>query len=416
MLLTFKIKLNTTIDQSNLLEQVSNSCRLLYNNLLEQKIKYYEEHKKHLSYYTQQKELKNIKDDFMMFDSKKEVLRGLESNYKSFFALIKKNKTQNPGTPKFRGKHYFFTLSYIQDFIIKDKHIEISLPNKNKLKLKLKYDFPINGLKSKRNKSNNDIKQLKIYKKNNNYYASITYEKPVETSTNHSKDVISIDLGKMNLVAYYNPKENNGVIYNSNFLSKNQKFLDKRVDELKSIRDKKTKGSRKWNQINTKIKNVNQKKRTQTNLTLQRLSKDLSKLNTDIVIGELTNLKQHIKSDFNHKKNRQMQNNWNLTTFVRLLEYKTQLKGNQVIKVNEAWTSKTCCKCGSINYDQTTQDRTYICECGNTLNRDLNGAINIYKVYLGDYNTPIDVDNLSSSKRFSWCNIKKMNEKIEINY
>jgi hypothetical protein len=30
---------------------------------------------------------------------------------------------------------------------------------------------------------------------------------------------------------------------------------------------------------------------------------------------------------------------------------------------------------------------------------------------LGDYNTPIDFDNLSISKRFSWCDIKKMNRK-----
>lgn len=30
------------------------------------------------------------------------------------------------------------------------------------------------------------------------------------------------------------------------------------------------------------------------------------------------------------------QNNWNLQTFTHLLEYKCKLKGNQVIKVNEA--------------------------------------------------------------------------------
>ncbi len=46
-----------------------------------------------------------------------------------------------------------------------------------------------------------------------------------------------------------------------------------------------------------------------------------------------------------------MQNNWNLQTFIHLLEYKNKLKGNQVVKVNEAWTSKTCCKCGNINHD-----------------------------------------------------------------
>ena len=102
-----------------------------------------------------------------------------------------------------------------------------------------------------------------------------------------------------------------------------------------------------------------------------------------------------------------MQNNWNLQTFIHLLEYKCKLKGNQVIKVNEAWTSKTCCKCGDINHDLSLSDRQYICECGNDINRDVNSAINIYKQHLGDYNTPLVVN---STERFDWCNINQMNK------
>ncbi len=151
--------------------------------------------------------------------------------------------------------------------------------------------------------------------------------------------------------------------------------------------------------MNKKLKKLYSKKKTQTNLILQKATKDLSNKNKIIIIGELTNLKKNIKSNFK-SLNRQMQNNWNLQTFIHLLEYKCKLKGNQVIKVNEAWTSKTCCKCGNINYDLDLSDRQYICDCGNNLNRDINGAINIYKHFMGDYNTPIDFDNLSESERF----------------
>ena len=107
-----------------------------------------------------------------------------------------------------------------------------------------------------------------------------------------------------------------------------------------------------------------------------------------------------------------MQNNWNLQTFIHLLEYKNKLKGNQVIKVNEAWTSKTCCKCGNINHDLDLSDRQYICDCGNNLNRDINGAINIYKQFMGDYNTPFET--LVVSERFDWCHINQMNRNYKL--
>jgi len=52
-------------------------------------------------------------------------------------------------------------------------------------------------------------------------------------------------------------------------------------------------------------------------------------------------------------------------------------------------------------------DRQYICDCGNDLNRDINGAINIYKQFMGDYNPPFET--LVVSERFDWCHINQMN-------
>jgi transposase len=42
----------------------------------------------------------------------------------------------------------------------------------------------------------------------------------------------------------------------------------------------------------------------------------------------------------------------------------------------EAYTSKVCCKCGSL--DTKCSNRTISCKnCNNTINRDINGAVNI---------------------------------------
>lgn len=408
MLLTFKIQLDLSDEQQSIIDAMSNDGRMLYNHFLAKLKEQYEKDKTFISYYNQQKELKDYKCDFLTFDVKKEILRTLHNNYSSFFKLIKKNKDLNPKPPKFRGKDYFFTLSFTQDFIIKDNILKISYSNYRKLNIKLDYIVPIKNLICLRNKtSESEIKQLKIYKQDNNYFASITYEKNEDILKSIDKNkVLSIDLGKKNLLSVYDVENNKGIVYSSKYLSKNQKFLDRRIDELKSLRDTKKKNSRKSKQINKKLKKIYSKKKTQTNLTLQKVTKDLSEQNKTIIIGELTNLKKNIKSNFK-SLNRQMQNNWNLQTFTRLLEYKCKLKGNQVVKVNEAWTSKTCCKCGSINHDLDLSDRQYICDCGNNINRDINGAINIYKQFMGDYNPPFET--LVVSERFDWCHINQMN-------
>ena len=409
MLLTFKIQLRLTGEQQSIIDSLSNDGRMLYNHYLGKLKEQYDIDKKFISYYTQQKELKDYKSDYLTFDVKKEILRTLHSNYSSFFKLVKQNKDLNPKPPKFRGKDYFFTLSFTQDFIIKENILKISYSNYRKLEIALDFIEPIKNLKCLRKKTQeSEIKQLKIYRHDNNYFASIIYERKEDNLKDMDKNrILSIDLGKKNLLSIYDVENNRGIVYSSKYLSKNQKFLDKRIDELKSLRDTKKKNSKKYKQINNKLKKIYSKKKTQTNLTLQKVTKDLSNENKTILIGELTNLKKNIKSNFK-SLNRQMQNNWNLQTFIHLLEYKCKLKGNQVVKVNEAWTSKTCCKCGSINHDLDLSDRQYICDCGNDINRDINGAINIYKQFMGDYNPPFET--LVVSERFDWCHINQMNK------
>jgi len=72
----------------------------------------------------------------------------------------------------------------------------------------------------------------------------------------------------------------------------------------------------------------------------------------------------------------------------RFYEFKKRLleKGEEtntlVYYVNEAWTSKTCCKCNSIKHDLGSA-KLYRCEeCNINIDRDVNGAINIYKKFL----------------------------------
>ena len=53
------------------------------------------------------------------------------------------------------------------------------------------------------------------------------------------------------------------------------------------------------------------------------------------------------------------------------------MTGANVIVVDRFFpSSKTCCECGTI-HDMKLIDRTMVCDCGNTMDRDLNASMNL---------------------------------------
>ena len=70
-------------------------------------------------------------------------------------------------------------------------------------------------------------------------------------------------------------------------------------------------------------------------------------------------------------------NGWGM--FTTMLKYKLEFEGKQLVKVDKFFPSSQLCSCcGQVN--PATKDlsyRTYICDCGNSMDRDLNAAINI---------------------------------------
>jgi putative transposase len=70
--------------------------------------------------------------------------------------------------------------------------------------------------------------------------------------------------------------------------------------------------------------------------------------------------------------------------FRRQLEYKVKLFGSE-LQIIGRWepSSKTCSNCGWKNSELTLKDRVFNCqECGHSIDRDLNAALNIQKIGL----------------------------------
>ncbi|MDD3001527.1 MAG: transposase [Candidatus Riflebacteria bacterium] len=67
---------------------------------------------------------------------------------------------------------------------------------------------------------------------------------------------------------------------------------------------------------------------------------------------------------------------WSHYKFKQFLKFKGEEYSCKVIEVNEAYTSKTCGKCGKMQ--NIGSKKIMECSCGLELDRDLNGAKNIY--------------------------------------
>ena len=59
------------------------------------------------------------------------------------------------------------------------------------------------------------------------------------------------------------------------------------------------------------------------------------------------------------------------------------IAGREVVKVDPAYTSQTCSGCGALFEHLSLSDRWVSCDCGMSLDRDHNAAINILQRGLG---------------------------------
>ena len=70
-------------------------------------------------------------------------------------------------------------------------------------------------------------------------------------------------------------------------------------------------------------------------------------------------------------------NGWGM--FTTMLKYKTELSGKQLIKIDKYFPSSQLCSCcGQVNpATKNLNYRWFTCDCGNSIDRDLNASINI---------------------------------------
>lgn len=198
------------------------------------------------------------------------------------------------------------------------------------------------------------------------YFASITIETNIENKPKTDKEV-GIDLG----IKAFATQSDGIEIGNPKFLNKSQVKL-RRMQQYLS---RKQKGSNRRNKCRLKIARIHQRITNQRDYFLQNYSTQLIN-NYDRIFIEDLNVEGMVK---NHNLAGAISDaSW--SKFTRMLIYKAEWYGKDVVKVNRFYASSKTCECGAKNEGLRLSDREWVCpSCGAINQRDALASRNILK-------------------------------------
>ena len=393
MIINQKIEIKFDKESSLILDSQSRMCSKLYNILLENCKKEYEE--------TGQNKLltgRNLRD--LVVDIKQEhaylysvhssplknTAFRLKNAYEKYFKSLK-DKTYDLGYPKFHSyKKKWFSLLYDEPnkgIRIENKHIRISLGYKLDEKGK-KTRLYVNGILDEKIKVGN-VKTYRITKELNKYYLIVTIEVSYKIKERKENKIISIDPNHTNFFVGID-NEGKTIELGKLYLIK---YFDKQIDKVKSKRDKCLKksktvtnengtsynvASKRYQSLDKALSKLYLKRKNQLKTALFTIAHKLCDEYTHIVIGDYVPTPDLAKY---HTMARAMLNQSPIGQFRSILQHVSAKRGCKFEIVYEAYTTMTCSVCGDICHHEPNE-REFLCPCCNTkLYRDINSAINI---------------------------------------
>ena len=381
----YKVEFKPNNKQRALLEKSVGVARFAYNWGLNERIELYNAEKKSLTAIDQHKILcSKKKTEFpWMYEVSKmapqEALRDLDVAFKNFFRGIKKG--QKVGFPKFKSKHKSKS-SFKINFNFYVTNSEVNIPKIGRVKLKEKGYITTKDVK---------INSMTVSKDVDRWFISVQVEQDIP-EPKRIESVLGVDVGIKTLATCSNGE----VFENNKFLKKSKKRLAHAQRNLARKKfDKETKkSSNNRNKAKLKVQKIHRKIRNQRLDAIHKMTSSLAKTKPRYIVLEDLNVKGMMK---NHKLAGAI-SDASFYEIKRQLTYKTAWFGGAIIEVDRFFpSSKMCSVCGCLKENLTLQDRTYNCECGLIIDRDLNAAFNLEKYGL------IKLKNTESSSEIKAC-------------
>ena len=359
----YKYRIYPSKEQKVLFVRTFGCCRKVYNLMLSDKIKSYEDTKTFgkqtpAMYKKEYPYLKEV-DSLALAN----VQLNIQSAIKSCFDKTRKSRN---GFPKYKtAKHSrksYTTNNQNGTVAITDKGIR--LPKTGVVKAEI-HRVP---------KSDWRIKSATISQDcDGKYYASVLfeYEEAVLSASRMSDNAIGLDYKSDGLYM-----DSNGNIADMpKCYRKAQKKLAKAQRILSRRRGNKKDESKSRNYIKQqkKIAKIHKHISNQRLDTLHKKSAEIAN-QYDIVCVESLNMKAMSNKSFGNGK-ATLDNGYGM--FLNMLEYKLSERGKYLVKVDKWYpSSQLCSHCGRKQKMKLTE-RTYRCSCGMKKDRDHNAAVNI---------------------------------------
>jgi putative transposase len=351
----FQYRIYPTKKQLYKLNETLEECRWLYNHLLEKRTSAYEQEGQGLSLYQQQKTFSILKQARPSLDTvHSQVLQNvavrIDLAFKAFFRRCKAG--EEPGYPRFKGEGRYDSFTFPQSgfSITHDNRVCLSKIGS----VKMVYHRPIRG----------KVKTCTIHHSSaGKWYVSFSVECEPERLPEHPEQV-GLDMGLKTFATLSTGEE----IAHPRFFRKEEKALAK-VQRKHSKLAKGTPERRKHRKVVARVhERIAWRRDNFTHLESRKIINAFGVIAVeDLHVSRMTH---------NHSLAKSIHDaSW--SAFFSQLTSKAAEAGHQLIKVNPAYTSQTCSRCGH-RQKMPLDVRIFECPCCSVqLDRDLNAALNI---------------------------------------
>ena len=294
-------------------------------------------------WYDQKKRLKsNEHYRMLMAQSSQDLLKDLDSAWKSYHELVSNGNFANSPRYKGFGQHTSIKYAHHSFKMVDDLVIRFSLPSSIKKAINDKYNIKIDYFYIKLKEKLFDIKSICFrHIKPGVFKVSISYERDEPKYKKDNGRHIGIDLGVKNLFAVYDNNGSSFIINGSSFKNTIYYFSKKIAHYQKILRCSYKNDSDKAFSSN-RINELYRTKQGRINYLIHASTKKIANYckNNDVsivVIGDMKGIKNNCS--FGHVSKQQFYS-VAFARIVNVLKYKLDNIGVKLVKVNEAYSSQ----------------------------------------------------------------------------
>ena len=357
---TVETRLNTALD----------TCRWLYNKLLEECNTARENGISPTMRGTQARIVTLKEENPALKDVYSKVLQMVNYTLWSNIAALSQTKKRGRkiGKLRFKSAARYRTLNYNQSgFKIDREHSSITFSKIGTIPFNM--HRPYTG----------KVKGVLITRSGDRWYVIIQTEQTVSSSKREGQSV-GIDVGLDSFAV-----DSDGAVI------ENPRFYEHSLGRIKKIQRslaRKQRFSKNWKKAKRKLEKVYDHVTNQKNDFLHKLSRQYVDTYATICVEDL-NIK-YLKENGKSRGLRRSIHSASWGRFYSYLSYKAESAGTELVKVDPRDTTQMCSNCGSI-VKKTLSERVHECPyCGFVADRDYNAAVNIHRVGMEQPFEPVE--------------------------